>query len=419
MKYLIMFFPMLFFIYSCSNEVNIVQPVTDPGGLLSETKPLNKGSREVMNGIYNVVTGNELFGDEVVVKWSSKRLSIFSGNQGAYGVLEGGRIDSLLYFEGHWRFPFSTSTGLLTLIISADSGAGSILNEDTTDLNIIIEGRYGQGNEKPLTILVLQYDRPFVIPPDEDEFEILAHRGGGRNSDYLGASENSIEILNKAEGLGATGVELDVRVSNDGVAFLYHDVDINLRLAQKGPIWGPIEDYSWPQIRSLITLTNGEKIPSLSEALDFILDETELRTVWLDIKSSGAVNEAVILRDEVTRRGKLKNRNLEIYIGIPTTDVKNSFLAIADYLSTPSLCELSVQEVRELNSEIWAPRWTEGLQIDLVREIQSENRKVFVWTLDEPRFIQTFITDGEFNGILSNYSPLVLFHHYVTNNQNR
>lgn len=419
MKYLFMLCLFLLFFNSCSNDVNIIQPIIDPGGLLSETKSLNKGSRDVMNGIYDVVTGNELFGDEVVVKWSSRNLSVFSGNQGAYGVLEGGRIDSLLYFEGHWRFPFSTSTGSLTLHISPDSGASAIINEDTTSLNIIIEGRYGQGNEKPVTILILKYNRPFAIPANEDDFEILAHRGGGRNSDYLGASENSIEMINKAEGLGATGIELDVRVSNDGVAFLYHDVDINLRLAQKGPIWGPIEDYSWPQIRSLIVLTNGEKIPSLSEALDFIVDETELRTVWLDIKSPGAMDEAVILRDAVTKRGRLKNRNLEIYIGIPTIDVKTAFQQIPDYLSTPSLCELSIPEVRELNSKIWAPRWTEGIQVDLVREIQSENRKVFVWTLDEPRFIQTFITDGEFNGILSNYSPLVLFHHYVTNNQKK
>ena len=38
---------------------------------------------------------------------------------------------------------------------------------------------------------------------------------------------------------------------------------------------------------------------------------------------------------------------------------------------------------------------------------------VFVWTLDEPKFIQEFISQNNFDGILSNYSPVVAYYHYV------
>lgn len=40
-------------------------------------------------------------------------------------------------------------------------------------------------------------------------------------------------MISKAESFGATGIEIDIKVSNDGVPFLYHDSDINLRVTQK------------------------------------------------------------------------------------------------------------------------------------------------------------------------------------------
>ena len=45
--------------------------------------------------------------------------------------------------------------------------------------------------------------------------------------------------------------------------------------------------------------------------------------------------------------------------------------------------------------------------------MKAEGRKAFVWTLDEPQFIQKFIGESQFDGILSNYSPVVAYYHYV------
>ncbi len=68
--------------------------------------------------------------------------------------------------------------------------------------------------------LTLKYKRPFSEEVKQSDFDILAHRGGGRNSDYLGVSENSIEMINIAERFGTTGVEIDARLSKDGVPFI-------------------------------------------------------------------------------------------------------------------------------------------------------------------------------------------------------
>jgi hypothetical protein len=45
--------------------------------------------------------------------------------------------------------------------------------------------------------------------------------------------------------------------------------------------------------------------------------------------------------------------------------------------------------------------------------MKSEGRKVFVWTLDVPDYIFKFISQGNLDGILTNYAPLVAYDYYV------
>ena len=86
---------------------------------------------------------------------------------------------------------------------------------------------------------------------------------------------------------------------------------------------------------------------------------------------------------------------------------------MADYQSIPTLCELSPEDVASANSQYWAPRFTLGLQNDLVAQIHTEGRKAFVWTLDVPDYIKQFSDEGNFDGILSNYASIVAYYHYV------
>ena len=243
--------------------------------------------------------------------------------------------------------------------------------------------------------------------------DIMAHRGGGRNSEYLGVSENSIEMIAIAERFGSTGIEIDLRLSKDGVPFLYHDNDINLRLTQKGPIWGNIEDFTWQQLRTLVTLRNGEKIPSAEEALEYVLEETDLKVVWLDTKDVDVIPSSIAIQREVLRRAGETGRDLEVYIGLPSQDVYDAFVATAGHDTIPSLCELSTGQATQANSSVWAPRWTQGTQDDQVAAMHAEGRKAFVWTLDEANYIQEFVNNGQFDAILTNYPTILSYYHYI------
>lgn len=403
----------LILIYSCNNEVEVITPTIDPSNFLGETYPLPENVKPIMEGIYEVTSGSNLLGEQVVVKWNRDRLSIFAEKNGGYIVLESGYLDSVIFFLGYWRYSTNTETGVATFYIPADEGGKEILAADSGFSTIKFVGEYGVGNDLASNPLTLKYKRSFSQKVKQSSFDILAHRGGGRNSDYLGVSENSIEMIKIAERFGTTGIEIDARLSKDGVPFIYHDSDINLRLCQKSLIWGNIEDFTWEQLRTLITLRNGERIPSLREALEFTLEETKIKTVWLDTKDVDVVPSSIALLTEINERATLMGRDLKIFLGIPADDIYEAFLAQPNYQDVPSLVELSIDQVREANAMIWAPRWTQGTQNSTVQQIQSEGRKVFTWTLDDENYIEQFINEGLFDGILTNYPTIVSYFHYI------
>lgn len=413
MKKLILLSVGLLLFYSCNNEVEVITPVTDPSNFLDQTYPLPDNLKPVIEGVYDVTGGSELLGDQVVVKWNRDRLSIFSGKNGGYVVLESGYLDSVIFFAGYWRYSTNLETGIVNFYIPSDAGGKEIISGDSTFTTIKFIGQYGVGTELANKKLILTYRRAFSQKVKSSNFDILAHRGGGRNSDYLGVSENSVEMINIAERFGTTGIEIDARLTKDGVPFIYHDNDINLRLCQKSLIWGNINDFTWAQLRTFITLRNGEKIPSLREALEFVLEKTHIKVVWLDTKDVDVVPSSIALLTEINERAFQIGRDLKIYIGIPADDVYDKFIAQPDFQNVPSLCELSIDNVRQANSLIWAPRWTQGTQISNVEQLHSEGRKVFTWTLDDANYIEEFINNGKFDGILTNYPTIVSYYYYI------
>jgi len=106
-------------------------------------------------------------------------------------------------------------------------------------------------------------------------------------------------------------------------------------------------------------------------------------------------------------------RDLEILIGLPTQDKVDQFLAVPNLQELDNLCELEPSIVRQTNAEVWGPRWTLGLQTAEVDAMHGEGREVITWTLDDPNWIRSFIRDGDFDGILTNYPTAVAYSYYV------
>jgi glycerophosphoryl diester phosphodiesterase len=405
---------MLVLLSSCSNTLDVEIPKFSDS-ILSGTTSTPAASRSRMEGVYTVVEGQDQFGESVALKWSGDICSIFSGKNGGYLILDSGVMDSSMLFEGIWRYAISTETGLSRMTISESEGGGRLISDTSGSFPIILRGSFGNGSSHTGNSVVLEFLRPFSEIVREQPYWILAHRGGGRNSDYVGASENSLEIISLAERFGANGVEIDIKLSTDGVPFLYHDPDINLRLTQKGPLVGNVEDFSWAQVRTFITLKNGEIVPTLREALEHVLNNTNLRFVWLDMKSDRNAMPVVMgIQEEILARPLPEGRDsLEILIGLPTKEQLDFYLATPGYEMHPALCELSLDDVRRTDAMVWAPRWTEGMLDAEVGQMHAEGRRAFVWTLDVGSFIAEFVRTSQFDGILTNYPTIVAYHHYT------
>ena len=382
---------------------------------------LNYVSRQAMEGVYDVSNGSDVFGGLTAIKWSyvitdsdtTFHVSGFFGTDIAYFICEGKQLNGSILLNGYWRKMVSTETGIIRLTITPANGAATLLSTSPviTAGSILIDGVFGNGQEEPNTAITFAYNRK--LNQSQGAFNILAHRSGGRNSDLLPVSENSVEMILKTAEFGSTGVEIDIRFTKDGIPILYHDNDLNIREVQKCGLVGPIENYTYAQLNAFVRLIHGERIPTLRQALTAVVYQTGLSFVWLDTKFIGSLEKVQTLQQEFTQLAAQRGRNVEIVIGLPGEDQLNNFLTLPDYASTPSLCELSMADVQRTNAKIWAPRFTEGTQNDNVATIHAQGRRAFVWTVDVPEFIEQFIRDGHFDGLLSNYPSTTAYYYYA------
>lgn len=374
--------------------------------------------RQRMEGVYTVSDGAGQFNEQVVLKWTyllnradtTHYLTVFTGKDAGYFNLEiDVKADSLV-LDGYWRKLLSTETGRVRLRVEAKRNGQTVAYTGplTPGDTLLLTGFYGDKTSKPNQPLTLTYRRPLNRRP----FDILAHRGGGRTADLLPASENSVEVIKLASRLGATGIEIDVRFTKDGVPILYHDDVLNLRLTQKNGLVGDVSEFTYQQLSDLVRLVNGETIPTLEEALQTVIDNTPLTFVWLDTKYVRSMDQIQAIQRTYLQKASAAHRTLQIVIGLPTQDAVDLYKALPTR-DTPVLCELDIPTTRSVNANIWAPRWTLGPQTPDIATMRAEGRKAFVWTLDESQFIQKFIGENEFDGILSNYSPVVAYYHYI------
>jgi glycerophosphoryl diester phosphodiesterase len=401
---------LVLFLTSCYKDYSSLEiPSNGSLGTLVGTTPLPHSKLMKIEGIYTAQS--PILGNTVVLKSSEKHLSVFASKNESYMVLELGVKDSSILMEGYWRFASSQETGLVTMSISSENGAREILH-GTTPTSIIINGFYGNGNEYPQSKFSLTYSKP--LTKNSDHYWIIAHRGGGRNADFLPASENSLGIIEYVECLGANAIEIDVRLTKDNVPVLFHDDIMSQRLINEDYFIGKISDYTFAQLRSFCTLKDGERIPTLEEALETVVYKTDLKLVWIDTKTVGMLDQLVALQQKYVALAAQNGKTLEILIGIPDTDIYNDVANCSNPENIATLCELDENYVTPIHAKVWAPRWSLGLLDERVSAMHNNGYRCFVWTLDETELIRSFVKKSDFDGIVTNYPSIVAYEYYTS-----
>ncbi|XP_076841268.1 glycerophosphodiester phosphodiesterase 1 isoform X1 [Brachyhypopomus gauderio] len=110
---------------------------------------------------------------------------------------------------------------------------------------------------------------------------VIAHRGGGHD-----APENTIAAIRAASANGATGVELDLEFTADGVPVLMHDETVDRTTNGSGPIsklpFSELRKLDAAAKHRLSDRFRGEKVPTLQEAVEECIKHQLI--IYFDVK---------------------------------------------------------------------------------------------------------------------------------------
>jgi glycerophosphoryl diester phosphodiesterase len=106
---------------------------------------------------------------------------------------------------------------------------------------------------------------------------VIAHRACPKHT-----AENSLDGIKRAAEFAADAVEIDVRLTSDGVAVLMHD----RTLRRTTGAWGPTRARTFASLRRL-RLSNGEVVPTFAEALEALPEGLRMA---IEIKEPPAID---------------------------------------------------------------------------------------------------------------------------------
>lgn len=139
-----------------------------------------------------------------------------------------------------------------------------------------------------------------------DRVSAIAHRGGSHD-----APENTLAAIRQAAKNGATGVELDIEFTSDGVPVLMHDNTVDRTTDGSGRLC----DLTFEQVRKLNPAANhrlrnefpDERIPTLKEAVTECLRHN--LTIFFDVKGHADMASAA-LKNIYTEFPQLYNNSM-------------------------------------------------------------------------------------------------------------
>ncbi len=205
---------------------------------------------------------------------------------------------------------------------------------------------------------------------------LLGHRG---TRGLKSIRENTLAAFDRAIADGCDGFELDVRVTRDGIAVIWHDEKMRLiKIAHAG----------------------GEKLRSLPRLEDVLIRYQNSAFLNIEVKVSGAEGTtAALLRKHPPRRGYVVSSFLP--------EVVKSLRAENPAMPLGLICE------KRTRLTLWRNLNVDYLMLhqklatpELIEELRGARKKIFVWTVNDPATMQCFIDLGV-DGIISDKTEIL------------
>ena len=299
-------------------------------------------------------------------------------------------ISALVFFLGVIS-KITVITSLITILIDHDEISEELvnnLNENKKKSSFVIIFT-------TIIIIIATIINGFNIYGNgvNKNIETIAHRG------YVAKGvENSIEALEGAAKVGADYVEFDIILTKDNKFVVLHDFNLK-RLAG---INKRIQDMNFDEVVGL-TIKQGDytsKIPSLEE---FVNKAKELNMkLVIELKPHGAEpsNYIDILINEVKR---LKLENYKFMSLNPK--VMEELETKAPNLETGYVIPLQFGNFHQSNVDFFVIE-DFSYRDRLVEQAKKQNKKVFVWTINDSALITKYLQSPA-DGIITDEPELV------------
>jgi len=426
-----------FFLADCETAREVSIPGFPDGGLLRTGTALEREQLKIsFEGMFTVSKGNSLLGDQASVITKPGTVSVLTNKNAGFAVLGAACLpDQRVVVEGYWQYPTRSDAGLVRLFVSPPEVAQDLCNgeEPAPNTNLTLTGSYSDGNDIPTKPLELRWAHE--LKEWRGRFFTVANHGACLVTDHCGVSTNSIETIRLAERTGSNAIELDVRVTRDGIPILFHDPMLSSSLVRGLFCNGQVNQLTFAELRGSCMMRYGEQIPTLKAALRMMIDETELEGVYLDEKTAEGVLPSAYLVQEFEAELKARNENDDpsddrkfgMFIGIPNDDVLAGWHAAKATLEAENetrrnngedevpiprcLLEYDADKVIAEECVAWGPTWTSGPQPENVQKLRDVGIATVFWTINESQFIEGFLTTSKPNGIITARAA-TLFHTY-------
>lgn len=230
-----------------------------------------------------------------------------------------------------------------------------------------------------------------------EQFIITAHRGAS-----YAAPENTFAAIEKAIGLGADYVELDVRITKDGQIVLIHDRTLNRTTNGRGELW----DFTLEELRGLDAGSwfggefRGEPIPTLREVIELVKGRVRLN---IEIKVSREEPEIVGKVVDIVRSEKFEK---DCMVTSFTSEIVEEIKEIAPDIRTGLIFG------RDYPADVFEGSWEvlscnqDVVDEEFVARAKNSGKLIHVWTVDEEDVMRRLIGLGV-DGIITNRPDLL------------
>ncbi|KAA0712356.1 Glycerophosphodiester phosphodiesterase 1 [Triplophysa tibetana] len=188
----------------------------------------------------------------------------------------------------------------------------------------------------------------------------IAHRGGGHD-----APENTIASIRAASENGATGVELDLEFTADGVPILMHDDTVDRTTNGSGPLskmlFSELCKLDAAAKHRFSDRFRGEKIPKLQEAVEECIKHQ--LTIYFDVK--GHPDESAAALKELFRKYPVLY-NTSIVCSFEPKVIYRMRQADADVVTALTHRPWSLSQLGDGTprfSSLWKHHWMQALDV--------------------------------------------------------